>query len=271
MGEIVSGTALAEKEIADLQESFAAHRQPLTLSIITCDPNRATRSYLALKERMAQRLGVKVRLSELPRGATTEAVLSTIAAAASESEGVIVQLPLPAHIDVDQVLAAIPPSHDVDAFSYTGEETTVLPPVVGAIDVIARRYNLSWSGKQVVVLGAGRLVGSPATLFATTAGAQVTVLTDSSAWSTKERAHIIRMADIIILGVGHARLLTVDMIKDGAIVFDAGTSEDGGVLVGDADPAVADRAALFTPVPGGIGPLTVVVLFRNLLDLARRQ
>ena len=136
-----------------------------------------------------------------------------------------------------------------------------------AIEAIAERHALTWEGKRVVIFGAGRLVGAPARTYAERKGARVVVCDQD----TEDVITHTLAADIIILGVGKPNLLTKDMVKDGVVVFDAGASEDGGVLVGDAAPDVAEKAALFTPVPGGIGPITVAVLFRNLLILASRQ
>lgn len=268
---IVNGKQLADEEMAKLKSRYTTFGKSVSLAIITCDPNLATQSYLALKERTATALGAEVSIVKLPKEATTEAVIHTLKEVGESHQGVIVQLPLPSHIDTARVLRAVPKERDVDVFQYAGEDTDILPPVVGAIDLIARTYDVAWSARSVVVLGAGRLVGAPAALYAQHMGAEVTVLTEDSIVSEIERRDLIKAADIIILGVGKAKLLTPDMVKEGVVVFDAGASEDGGVLVGDADKAVSDVASLFTPVPGGIGPLTIALLFRNLLELALRQ
>jgi methylenetetrahydrofolate dehydrogenase (NADP+)/methenyltetrahydrofolate cyclohydrolase len=237
------------------------------LVVITCAPNFETQKYLALKQKKARALGIDVTLQELPVTSTTEEVQTAVREAVTRSNGVIVQLPLPAAIDTVAVLSAIPASHDVDAFSYAGEVEAVLPPVVGAIDLIARAHNVSWVGKRVAVFGQGRLVGAPAAAFAKAAGAEVSILTEASTDSTE----VALTSDIIILGVGKPNLLTPSMVKEGVVVFDAGASEDGGLLVGDADPSVANKAGLFTPVPGGIGPMTIALLFHNLVELQKRQ
>jgi methylenetetrahydrofolate dehydrogenase (NADP+)/methenyltetrahydrofolate cyclohydrolase len=271
MAIIINGKQLADEEMATLKLRYASCGRSVTLAILTCDPNLATQSYLALKERTATLLGVEVSVVKLPKEATTETVLHTLTELGESHQGLIVQLPLPAHIDTARVLSAVPRNQDVDVFQYAGESTHILPPVVGAIDLITRTYGVAWSGRSVVVLGAGRLVGAPSVLYAQHKGAEVTVLTEDSTFSESERRDIIKAADIIILGAGKAKLLGPDMVKEGVVVFDAGASEDGGVLVGDADKAVSEVASLFTPVPGGIGPLTIVILFRNLLELALRQ
>jgi methylenetetrahydrofolate dehydrogenase (NADP+) / methenyltetrahydrofolate cyclohydrolase len=153
----------------------------------------------------------------------------------------------------------------VDALTYDGLGATVLPPVVGAIDAIAKHHQVVWADTQVVVVGQGRLVGAPAAVYAASKGAHVTVLEKDTA----DYEHTIKEADILILGAGVPGLVTAAMVKPGVVIFDAGTSEEGGMLVGDADTSVNDMASLVTPVPGGIGPITIAVLLRNVVDLAQ--
>jgi len=140
-----------------------------------------------------------------------------------------------------------------------------LPPVVGAIKELSKRQHVVFAGAKVVVVGEGRLVGKPAALWAKKQGAQVKVIHRN----TERPEEILKTADIIISGAGDPGIIKPEMIKEGVVIFDAGTSEEGGVLKGDANPACADKATLFTPVPGGIGPITVAVLLRNLVNLWR--
>jgi methylenetetrahydrofolate dehydrogenase (NADP+) / methenyltetrahydrofolate cyclohydrolase len=121
--------------------------------------------------------------------------------------------------------------------------------------------------RHVVVVGSGKLVGLPASRWFMEQGSAVSVVTKDTA----DIAYYTKNADIIVLGAGVPRLLTPDMVKEGVVILDAGTSEDGGVLAGDADPACAEKASLFTPVPGGIGPITVAVLLRNLVELYSKR
>lgn len=237
--------------------------------VLTCNPNFETRKYLELKKKKAEALGVVIEVNELPPTANTSEMLAAVKTAVEVADGVIIQLPLPSGIDTAEVLAAVPISHDVDAFSYKGGVEEVLPPVVGAIDEIATRHQVSFKDKKVVVFGHGRLVGAPAVIYAKSKGAQVTLLTEESDKAAVHQATLA--ADIIILGAGQPNLLTVDMVREGVVVFDAGASEDGGLLVGDASREVATKASVFTPVPGGIGPITVALLYRNLLELKARQ
>jgi len=265
---LVDGKKIAADIAAAVKEKVEVSQTPVRLVVVACDPNFETQRYLALKTARAEALGITLVVEVLPREADTAAVVAAIAASLPTVDGVVVQLPLPSHIDTATVLAAIPAAYDVDAFTYQGAmDAVVLPPVVAAIAEIARLHNVSWEGKNVVVFGSGRLVGAPAAAFAQAEGAHVTVVTETS----ENVVDTARAADIIILGVGKPNLLTPDMVKAGVVVFDAGASEDGGLLVGDAAPALADKAALFTPVPGGIGPITIAVLFQNLLKLKTRQ
>ncbi len=266
---IVDGRTLATEIKTEIANQVAGLHEPLCLAIVACNPNFETQKYLELKKNIASSLGIQITTNILSAEATTETVIEAVLKAAADCSGVIVQLPLPHHIDTAEVLLAIPKDSDVDAFSYQGEEATILPPVVGAIDYISKRYKLDWKDKQVVIFGAGRLVGKPVLFYAQSKGAKVLVV---EAKTNKDDIYkATKEADIIVLGVGQQNLLLPEMIKEGVVVFDAGASEDGGVLVGDAHKDVSNKASIFTPVPGGIGPLTIAILFNNLLKLQSRQ
>lgn len=261
---IVDGKLIARELYEESKAAITDMSEPPRLAIITCEPNFETRKYLELKRRKAKDIGVLLTCIEVPATASTEDMIKTVEQASLSVDGLVVQLPLPDHIDRERVLKAVSPDQDPDCFS--GAEI-ILPPVVGAIAEIAKRYQVEWTGKQVVVLGHGRLVGAPAALYAKQQGSTVTVLTEES----EDTVAVLRTADILITGAGQPHSVSADMVKDGVVIFDAATSEDGGELRGDVVPAVAEKASLFTPVPGGIGPLTVAVLFRNLRILTERR
>jgi len=266
---LVDGRALAEQVYAKVKTAAESQAVSPHLTIITCAPNAATQQYLALKKRKAAAVGVAVNIIELPKQITTDETVAVVARAQMQTDGIIVQLPLPAHLDTDVVINAIPTRYDVDGMHYDGTSATLMSPVVSAIDTIARTHDLLLATLQVVIVGNGRLVGKPAAIWAQKQGAHVTVLTKDT--DTAEAAAVIAHADVLILGAGSAGMITAAMVKAGVIIFDAGTSEDGGELKGDADPACAEKASLMTPVPGGIGPLTVACLLRNVVDLRSRQ
>lgn len=262
---IVDGKVMAANILAEVKAEISARTKPPHLTVFTCAPNFETQKFLALKQKRAAEVGITVEVISIDPATVTVELIRTIHEMLPRTDGVVVQLPFPPAIDIATVLKNIPKSHDVDALVYDGKDTTVLPPVIGAIDVISKSHNVQWAGKHVVVVGQGRLVGAPAALYATSNGAQVTVIKKD----TDNNEHNIKEADILILGAGVPSLITASMVQEGVIVFDAGTSEEGGMLVGDAASDVADKAALITPVPGGIGPLTVAILLKNVLQLSK--
>lgn len=261
---IVDGKALAQELYSTLTSRIAGLSFVPHLAIISCAPDFGTQKYIGLKQARADMIGVAVTLFDNPVETTTGDLVTQIQQAVSRHHGIIVQLPLPAHIDTEAVLAAIPASHDVDALASTD---LVLSPVAAAIDHISAVHGVVWAGKEVVIFGQGRLVGKPVAHYAKKHGALLQVVTET----TSDPYLLTATADIIVLGVGKSEIVTAAVVKEGVVVFDAGASEDSGVLRGDAAPDVADKAALFTPVPGGIGPLTLAFLFSNLVDLATRQ
>jgi len=264
---IVDGKKIAAEILADVKNKISTLPRAPRLTVFTCAPNFETQKFLALKQKRAEEVGIEVKVVELDPRILTALVIQTIHETVPVTDGIVVQLPFPPSIDIASVLASVPASHDVDALTYDGADTAVLPPVVGAIDAIATHYQVAWTGAQVVVVGQGRLVGAPAALYATSQGAQVTVLEKDTA----DYEQTIKEADILILGAGVPGLVTASMLKPGVVIFDAGTSEEGGLLVGDADISVANIASLTTPVPGGIGPITIAILLRNLVTLVKNR
>ncbi|OGG44648.1 hypothetical protein A2673_01425 [Candidatus Kaiserbacteria bacterium RIFCSPHIGHO2_01_FULL_50_13] len=260
---IVDGKTIAEEIYAELGSRIS--RAHLTLGLISAGESAVTRSFVNLKKRVAQRLGVTMRHEELSSSASTGDVIDAIAALSPSVNGLIVQLPLPKTVHAETVFLAMPSERDVDALNYTAPEKDplVLPPVVAAILEILKRTRVEVSGKRTVVLGEGRLVGAPAATVLKERGANVSVVTRS-----KGNTRDLLRADIIVSGVGSPHLIKPEMIKDGVVLIDAGTSESGGSVVGDADPACAKKASVFTPVPGGVGPIAVAMIFKNLLALA---
>lgn len=254
---IVNGRTLAEQRLAELKHERLACGD-LTLAIVVMQEDAVTQSFLRIKNKMAAALDVHVQQCRT-------------LAEAKDADGVILQLPLPEGIDPDRERNRIPPGKDVDVLSDAAYAQFVSgdfppPPVPRAMEYILAAHQVDVRGKRVVVVGQGRLVGKPAAELFKKRGAHVTVLTRGD----DIREHTVH-ADIIVLGAGEPHLLKPDVIRDGVVILDAGTSESNGAVVGDADPACAPKASLFTPVPGGIGPVAVVEIFANLFELARRS
>lgn len=262
---IVDGKKIAEHVSARTRDIVSKLGSTPRLVVIVCAPNFETQKYLDLKEKKAIALGISVTIITLNEASTTEDFKKTIVEHVAHSDGLIVQLPLPTHIDTNAVLSEIPITHDVDVLSK--ETQWLLSPVVGSIKEILEEHHITVKEKFVTILGSGRLVGLPAYRWFVDQGAHVSVVTKD----TIEIAHYTQHADIIVCGAGKPNLLTPDMISDGVVILDAGTSEDGGELRGDADPLCAEKALLFTPVPGGIGPITVAILLSNVVASAQRK
>lgn len=262
---IVDGKQIAADIYSELDKELRSRTERPSLLVFVCDPNPETRKYLSLKQDRAMQLGIDVLVMEFDRDSSTTDFLEAMDTLLPRHSGLILQLPFPAGVDVDLLIEKIPPEKDIDVMRYTGEGSQVLPPVVGAVVEISKRHNILIEDKKVAVVGQGKLVGKPAALWAATSGATVTVVDKNTA----EAEVILKDADIIISGAGVPGLITPEKIKEGVVIFDAGTSEEGGVLKGDAEPACAQKCSLFTPVPGGIGPITIAVLLKNLVLLSR--
>lgn len=260
---IVDGRALAKEMLARTKvRAEKLLRKPNLLAYVAPDETPATRSYLKTKARSAEEAGCDF---EETRSLTFS----------SRADAIIVQLPLPSELNTTDVLNSIPVTQDADVLGSAargkfeeGDADALLPPVVGAIREIFDRNNVKAKGKKTVVIGDGWLVGKPVAIWLTQQGADVTVLSIKT--STEDFAAALCAADIIVSGAGSPHFIKPEMLKQDVILIDAGTSESGGALAGDADPACAPKCSLFTPVPGGVGPLAVACLFENVVTLVER-
>lgn len=261
---IVDGKKLAVDLLGSVAVTVRDMSSAPVLTILTCEPDKATETFVRLKRQKAKEVGIEMREVVVPKSATTADVLDLVNKLKSDCDALVVQLPFPEHFDTEMILAAVPSSHDADVLSGQEALTEILPPVVGAIDLIAKAYQVDWKDKEVVIVGRGRLVGAPAIGYVEGRGGKVTVVDKA----TKDIADITKQADIIISGAGDPGLLKAADLRPGVVVFDAGTSESAGKLAGDLSPEAAFVTSLFTPVPGGIGPLTVAILLQNVSQLA---
>jgi methylenetetrahydrofolate dehydrogenase (NADP+)/methenyltetrahydrofolate cyclohydrolase len=262
---IVNGREIAQTLLKGLEMERTSLGRPVALGILMSEGDLATESFIKIKSRAAQQLGVEVVRRALPQNSTTEDALLALAELSTRVQGVIVQLPLPSAIDAEKVIAAIPPQKDVDAIGP--KPHVVYAPVALAVEKILTESAVTLPGKKVVVVGAGRLVGKPTAELLTERGANTVFVTEQSG-SLEE----LKTADIAVLGAGNPGFIKPEMLKPGIVLIDAGTSEAaGGKVMGDADPACANMASVFTPVPGGVGPVAIAMIFRNLFELAKGQ
>lgn len=265
---ILDGRAIAEDIYASLLARRELIKRPLTLGIVVSGANPVIESFVRIKRRAAERLRVDMERVDLSDSADTASAKAAVEELASRTDAIIVQLPLLPTLDTEAVLESIPKDIDVDAINprIPASERPVHAPVALAVVEMLQRAGVSIEGKRAVVVGAGRLVGAPSAVLLRSLGAEVSMF-------TLEEGSIedLRDADIIVCGAGKPGFVKPEHIKEGAAIIDAGASEQGGVIRGDADPACAEKAGVFTPVPGGVGPVAVAMIFRNLLDLVEKK
>ena len=263
------------EEIAELKEK---HNLVPGLATVLVGGDPASKVYVGAKERACQALGIYSERHDLPEDTSQEELLALVERLNNNGKvhGILVQVPLPKHIDEAAVLFAIDPDKDVDGFHPVNVgkmligEPAFLPCTPHGIQEVLIRSNIKIEGADVVIVGRSNIVGKPvaAILMQKQAGANATVTVCHS--RTKNIADHTRRADILIVGIGQAKFITADMVKEGVVVIDAGinqigkTPEGKRILVGDVDfEAVKEKAAAITPVPGGIGPMTIVMLMAN--------
>lgn len=269
---IINGKHIASEILAEVRENLQTlKREPIVRAVVIA-PSAATESYLRIKTLRAEEAGMHLQLIRMENDATAEDLIHKIGL--PEVDAVIVQLPLPSGMDERRVLDVIPVGQDADVLSRASyerflkdEPDALMPPVVCAVAEILERASVTVGGKRAVVIGNGRLVGAPAQAWLAREGAEVSVLTADDFDAKRDT---LKEADIIVSGAGSPHLVTPDLLEPGVVLIDAGTSESNGAIVGDFDPACADVASVFTPVPGGVGPVAVACLFKNAAELLTR-
>ena len=276
---LLDGKALSEKikeevkvEVAQLVEE--KHITP-GLAVILVGSDAASATYVASKAKSCKNAGIYSVVHEMPESITQEELLETIELMNKNPklDGILVQLPLPKHIDTTVVLEAINPLKDVDGFHpynvgrMVSNLDAFLPATPFGVMRMFEEYGIELSGKNVVVIGSSDIVGKPMASLLINAKATVTVCNSR----TKDLASHTKTADIVVIAVGVPYLLKADMIKDGAIVIDVGINRlDTGKLVGDADfEDCKSKCSHITPVPGGVGPMTIGMLLKNTIKAAK--
>lgn len=270
MTMIIEGKRIAHELKGRIREKSLSLSNRLSLAIIVAKETVQIRQFVEKKEKFGSDVGVRVEVIELDFfEQKNEKLLEHMLHAARRHDGVVVQLPIPREFSIEMVMKLYPMSHDVDVIGDTSFQQfkegnlPFLPPVVGAFAEILRRNSIKLVGKNITILGEGRLVGSPAAIWAEHSGGKVTVATKG----TVDLAEVTKQADVIISGTGVPGLIQPDMVKEGVIILDAGSGEMAGAVKGDADPGCSEKTKLFTPTPGGVGPITVAKVFENLLAL----
>jgi methylenetetrahydrofolate dehydrogenase (NADP+)/methenyltetrahydrofolate cyclohydrolase len=268
------------KIAADILESLKKRVNDLNFTPIFCDimigNDPVSESYVNLKAKRAQEIGINFLKERLISEVTTELVVSKVNELNLRKNlcGLIVQLPLPQHIDTKAVINAINPRIDVDCLTprnrarFYGEDSIYLtPPTAAAVMEILQKLPIVLNNQTIAVIGQGDLVGRPVT--ESLRKLPVRVLTADK--ETGDISYITKQADIIISATGKPALITADMVKKNVVLIDAGTSESSGGIVGDIDKKAYEKASFVSPVPGGVGPVTVGKLLENVVTVAERQ
>lgn len=263
---IVDGKKIANDLLQEIKNEIEKCGLKPTLTVIVVGSDPVTERFISLKKRKAEDVGISVVEKRFKENTNEQDIISEIT---NTKDAIVVQLPLPSHINQELILDSVSIEQDVDVLStksnlaFIENTLKVLPPTTGAIVEILKQNNVTLDNKKVVVIGRGKLVGKPAIIWLKNNNADVTVVDEY----TDDISETTKNADIIISGAGSPGLIKPDMIKQGVVLIDAGTSESGGKLVGDADPECRDKASIFTPVPGGVGPITIAILLRNVITL----
>jgi len=278
--QLIDGKSLSKK----VQSSVATEVEQLKkeknivpgLAVIIVGDDPASHAYVSMKEKACKAVGFYSIAHKMPDTITQDEIIQIIMMMNNNPHihGILVQLPLPKHIDTNKILEVIDPKKDVDGFhAYNvGRMVTNLDSFVACTPLGVMKmfdeYNIELEGKDVVVVGASNIVGKPMASLLLNKNATVTV----THIYTKDLAHYTKYADIVIVGVGKPNLITEDMVKDGAIVIDIGINRlEDGSLVGDVDfKSVAPKCSYITPVPGGVGPMTIAMLLSNTLKSAKQ-
>ncbi|MDQ5883027.1 MAG: Bifunctional protein FolD [Patescibacteria group bacterium] len=273
---VIDGKQLASEIIEELKEERKKIAKKIRLAVVLVGNDPASLSFIKQKEKIAKELEIDFRLSQYPENIKTKELrqkVSTICRV-TDNRGVVVQLPLPSHINTQVVLNAILPQKDPDVLcernlgTFYVNRLKILPPVVSAIKFLLEKYQIPVEGRTVLLIGRGQLVGKPAALWFLNQRATVMIANSK----TEHLSDLIKRADLIVTSAGVPNLITGDLLKEGVVIFDAAVVSEQGKLVGDCEfESVKEKAALVTPVPGGLGPLTVAFLFKNLLFLAKIQ
>lgn len=275
--ELLNGREIAKDYRAGLQEQVEVLKEKgitPNLTVVIVGNDGASLSYVKSKNKAAEKIGIASDIVHLEESATEEEVLDTVRRLNEDENvhGILVQVPLPKQVDENKVLEAIAPEKDVDGFSpinigrlYTGQETFIPCTPLGIMELL--KHTGSLEGKDVAVIGRSHIVGQPVAKLLTNENATVTLMHSR----TKNMVEKLKDFDVVVSAVGKPGLVKGEDLKEGAVVIDVGNTVVDGKLVGDVDfDSAQEVASYITPVPGGVGPLTITMVLNNALVAAKR-
>ncbi len=278
---IIDGKALAAELRGEIRERAAKYRAErggeIGLAVVLVGEDPASQVYVRNKIKACEEVGIKSYSYHLPAETTQQQLEDLIDELVADKNvhGILVQLPLPKHLDEQRALRRIPPAKDVDGFcaenvgNLAMNRETIVACTPNGVMKMLEKYGIDPAGKNAVVLGRSNIVGKPMAMLLLNANATVTVCHSK----TKNLKEICAAADILVVAIGRAKFVTADMVKEGAVVIDVGMDRDeNGKLCGDVDfQAVKEKASFITPVPGGVGPMTITMLLFNTVVAAFRS
>ena len=277
MAQIIDGKSISKEIREEIAEEIKTLGITPGLAVIIVGADPASQVYVRNKHKACEQVGIYSEVYELPESTTQDELNLLIERlnADTKIDGILVQLPLPKHLDENEVILAIDPKKDVDAFhpENVGHimlgDYKFLPCTPAGVMQLLSRSNIDVCGKRCVVLGRSNIVGKPQAMLLLHANGTVTVCHSK----TKELKDICKEADIIVCAIGKPKFLTSDMVKEGAVVIDVGINRTSdGKLVGDVDfDSVSEKASYITPVPGGVGPMTITMLLKNTVTSAKNR
>jgi methylenetetrahydrofolate dehydrogenase (NADP+)/methenyltetrahydrofolate cyclohydrolase len=277
LAKLLEGKPIAERLKEEIRQAAAALKNKPLLASIMVGENPGAEAYVRSQGKAAESLGIVYQFHKLPEGTSEEALVDFIKKlnAAKEVNGIIIQMPLPAAIDYKKMSHFIAPEKDVEGMhpANIGKivfgKANILPCTAAAVLELLKETGIDLYGKEVVVVGHSEIVGKPLALLLLEKFATVTVCHIGTSKAGKLEEHV-RKAEVLIVAVGKAGLIKGEWVKEGAIVIDVGINRVDGKIVGDIEFETAQaRASWITPVPGGVGPLTVTMLMRNLVEAAK--
>lgn len=273
---ILDGKTLRDKLVLEYRSIIAKENLKITLAIILVGSNEASKIYIKNKEKYCEAAGIKVNTYVFPEDISESDLINAIDKLNNDYRvtGIILQSPVPKHIDFDKCSGLILASKDVDGFTKENiyklylNKDTILPCTVKGIIKLLLYYDISFEGSNVVIVGRGNIVGKPLALALENRNATVTLCHSK----TKNLKDITKNADILVGASGVPHIITGDMVKKGAVVIDVGVTRVDGKITGDVDfESVKDKVSFITPNPGGVGPMTVAMIIDNLIEMEREK
>jgi len=276
MTTIIDGRKLSKEILEKVKAEIASLPfQPVFCDVLVGN-DLASLQYVNMKKNMAEKIGIRFHEASFPTDITTENLITEIKKLNKIEHmcGIIIQLPLPKNLDQTKILDAVDPQLDVDCLGtiasdkfYVGDFSLGFPAALACLYLLDS-LNLDLINKKIVILGQGKLVGKPVAALLRARNLNCETVTSQ----TENKEKILKESDVIISGIGKGKYIKGDMLKNGAVVIDAGTSELDAGIIGDVDlESVKEVASFVSPVPGGVGPMTVAMLFQNVLKVAKNQ